>query len=143
MSTTLDAAATLAPHAVAPHSIVSVMEAIARDCLKALSIVQTYLPAASTLATLIFPQAEPSAVTAATVIALVENAIALVEAKWAAGGEASKTGPQKLADVMALVEGPLLEMLPLLGIKADTAYITELINAIVAILNLSRAPATA
>jgi hypothetical protein len=123
------------PHA---NGFLTVMEAIGRDCLKALSYMQLYLPAATALAGLIFPPAQAELGTAANVIALIENAVATVEAKWAAGGQAAQTGPQKLADVLTLTEATVVQLLSQLGIHADAAYVTNLVNVIVGILNLAQ-----
>ena len=120
--------------------MVTIMEAIGRDCLKTLSIIQAYLPAAASLAGLIFPPAQAELGTAANVVALIESAVATVEAKWAAGGQGSKTGTQKLADVLALTESTVLELLRQIGITADASYVTELINVVVGILNLAQIP---
>ncbi len=116
--------------------VITVMDAIGKDCLKALSIIQTYLPSAEALASAIFPSEATAVAGTANVIQLILNAVATVEAKWAAGNESSKNGAQKFGDVLTLVEGTVTDLLAHLGIQANTAYVTNLINIVVSILNV-------
>ena len=120
----------------AEKKTLTLMEAIGRDCLKGLAVVQSYLPEAGALATAIFPASAAGVASATNVITLIEGAVATVEAKWAAGNESSKTGALKLADVLALAESTVTTLLTQLGIHADTDYITKLINIVVAIFNV-------
>ena len=60
----------------------------------------------------------------------------LVEQKFAASGAQSGTGPQKLAEVLTLAESAVTSLLASAGITAGTNYITSLVNAVVAILNV-------
>ncbi len=118
----------------------TVMEAVGRDCLQLLTSVQKYLPAASAIATAIFPADSAAIASTTRVIELIQDSVATVEAKWAAGNLAGKSGPQKLADVLALVEAPATELLSTAGIKANTQYITNLINLVVSMLNVRTMP---
>lgn len=125
------------------NKVITIMEAIARDCLKGLSLVQTYLPAATTLAEAIFPAETASIAGATGVITLIQNAVATVEAKWAAGNESSKNGAQKLADVLSLVGPTVTETLTSLGVKVDSSYVARLVNIVVSILNIRTTGAAA
>jgi hypothetical protein len=118
----------------------SIMDKIGTDCLKALSFVEKYLMPAAGLAAIIFP-AQTAAITGVvTSIDLVQKAVATVEAKMAAGGAATGTGIQKLADVLSIVSPTVTQLLTAEGIKVDTGQLTSIINAVVAILNVQQAP---
>ena len=82
---------------------VSVMEQIGKDALKALSVVETYLPGAAALAALIFPAQSAAITGVVNSVDLVQKAVVTVEQKMAAAGQASGTGAQKLADVVTVV----------------------------------------
>jgi hypothetical protein len=122
------------------NKFVSVMDAIGRDFEKGLIEAEKYLPEAASLAAVIYP---PSAAVDASVISgvgLVQKAVTVVEQKYAASGVATGSGPQKLAEVMSLTDAAVTSLLAQYGIVADSAYITNLVNAVVAILNVQAAP---
>ena len=124
------------------NKFVSIMEAIGRDVLKVFEEVVKYMPTAANLATLIFPGA--AAPIQATVVSLdlIQKAVATVEQKFAATGNATGTGTQKLAQVLTIVTPTVTQLLASEGITADAAYITRIVNAVVAILNVANAPVT-
>jgi hypothetical protein len=107
-----------------------------------------YAPAAASLASLLFPQyaaaiaAGDSTLVNAT--ELIQNAVVMVEQKYASSKAATGTGVQKSAEVLSLAGTAVTSMLATAGIKdATTAYIQSLIDAVVAILNIpGTAPAT-
>jgi hypothetical protein len=77
-----------------------------------------------------------------TAIQLGFNAVLAVEQK-AAAQNLTGTGPQKLAEVTAII-GPAFEQLMAAeNIKVNNVDITRVINAIVAVLNAIPAPSTA
>lgn len=77
---------------------------------------------------------------AGPIITAVAGSITVVEQKFAAMGQQTGTGPQKLAEVTAIV-GPMVEqMFTVAGQTADAAAVTKYINDIVAILNDSPVP---
>jgi hypothetical protein len=121
----------------------SLLESIGKGFAKGLAWAVTYaLPIEKLVATL-FPAAAPVAAGLADATALIQNAVLLVEQKYTAAGTQSGTGPQKLAEVL-LLAGPIVtQLLTAAGIEATTAYIQNLINAVVAILNVQPMPATA
>lgn len=108
----------------------------------------TYLPSAAKIAELIFPQyAAEIATGTSTVIdatTLIQNAVTLVEHKYAASGAATGTGAQKSAEVIALAGAAVTSLLKSAGVTAPTtAYIQSIVDAVVAILNIpGTAPAT-
>jgi hypothetical protein len=127
------------------NKFVSVLETIGKDFQKGLTEVVKFLPAATTLAGFIFP-ASVAPLESATVVAnLLQTAISEAEQKLAAVGTQDGTGPQKLATVITLVTGAVTSLLaePTVsaalaheGISVDTTYITNLVNAVVAFLNI-------
>ena len=119
------------------NKFVSVMEAIGRDALKALTEVEKYLPEAATLAELFFPQATATIAGVVNATGLIQKAVVLAEQKMAAGGVATGSGVQKSADVLSTVEPTVLQLLTQAGISnADTAYIQKIVDAVVADLNV-------
>ena len=123
--------------------IASVMEKIGKDFAIGLAEVEKYLPEVATLASLIFPQdAAPIAATVNTV-GLIQNAVAVIEQKYAATGAATGTGAQKLADVLTIVTPTVTQLLATEGLNINQTQITGIVNAVVAILNaqVSIAPA--
>jgi hypothetical protein len=71
------------------------------------------------------------------------NIVATVEQKWAALGQQSGTGTQKLADALTIGEPVIAQGLKLAGKSSSTADVTNYINSVVAVMNTIPAPATA
>jgi hypothetical protein len=67
---------------------------------------------------------------------LIQTAVLLVEQKYAASGVQSGTGAQKLSEVMLLTEQSVAALLTKAGITADSTYISNVVSAVVAILNV-------
>jgi hypothetical protein len=122
-------------------SFLSVLEAVGKDFAKGLKFAVTYAVPVEGLVALLFPAAAPVATTLANATTLIQNAVMLVEQKYAASGVQNGTGPQKLAEVLTLAEGAVTSLLSQAGISANTEYVTNLVNAVVAILNAQPAPA--
>lgn len=108
-----------------------------------------YAPPVAKIAELLFPQwaTQIAAGTSAAldVTTLIQNAVLMVEQKYAASGVASGTGTQKAAEVLTLAGSAVTSLLSQLGITATSDYINSLITAVVSILNVqpSTAPVTA
>ncbi len=66
-------------------------------------------------------------------VQLIGGAVIAIEQKWSADG--STTGAQKLADVLLLVEQPVIALFAAAGLTVDSAYVVSLVNGIVAMLN--------
>jgi hypothetical protein len=122
---------------------VSVMETIGNDVKLAWSDVVKYLPAAAKLAELIFPAQTALIGTAINSVDLIQQAVATVEQKFAAAGNPTGTGAQKLAQVLSIVSPTVTELLTSEKIPVDSAYITDIVNAVVAILNVQGSAVTA
>lgn len=107
-----------------------------------------YAPKAATLAEMLFPS-EAAAIAAGTSTALdattlIQNAVLMVEQKYVASGAATGTGVQKSAEVLALAGPAVTSLLTAAGVSnASTSYIQNLITAVVSVLNVTAAPASA
>lgn len=118
-------------------SFISVLKAIGKAFEKGLVWAVKYAVPVEKLVALLFPAAAPVAVGVADATTLIQNAVLLVEQKYAAAGVQDGTGDQKLAEVLTLTEAAVTSLLAKEGITADTSYITNLVNAVVAILNVT------
>jgi hypothetical protein len=124
-------------------TFVGVLQAIGKDFTKGLKWAVTYGVPVERLVALLFPAAAPVATELADATALIQNAVLLVEQKYAASGVQNGTGAQKLAEVLTLSASAVVALLGKAGITATEAYVTRLINAVVAILNVQAMPAMA
>ena len=98
-------------------------------------IVKYVIPVASLVA-VADPAAAPAVEAFTASVRLVQATVISVQQKWATEG--SQANGQKLADVLTIVEQPVVTMFAQAGIQVDTAYVTNLVNGVVAILNRSR-----
>lgn len=119
-----------------------ILESIGKGFARGLQWAVTYAILAEKLVALLFPAAAPAVTGLADATSLVQSAVLIVEQKFAAAGTQSGTGPQKLAEVMQLIEPIVAKLLTSAGIAASTAYIESLVSAVVAILNVQTMPAT-
>jgi hypothetical protein len=120
-----------------------VLETIGKDFAKGLGWATTYAVPVEKLVATLFPAAAPVATTLADATTLVQNAVLLVEQKYAAAGVQNGTGPQKLAEVMTLAGSAVTQLLTQAGVNASATYVQSLVSAVVAILNVQPMPATA
>lgn len=79
------------------------------------------------------PAAAPALAAFTTSLQLVQTAVVSAQQRWAGEGSAANT--QKLADVLETVEQPVVLLFAQVGVAVDTAYVTNLVNGVVAILN--------
>ncbi|WP_260702985.1 hypothetical protein [Edaphobacter flagellatus] len=119
-------------------SFISVLAAIGKGFEKGLKWAITYAVPVERLVALLFPAAAPAAAELADATALIQNAVLLVEQKYAASGIQSGTGPQKLAEVLVLTQQAVTALLAKGNIQADTTYIANIVSAVVAILNVQQ-----
>jgi hypothetical protein len=120
-------------------TFISVLETIGKGFEKGLKWAVTYAVPVERLVALLFPAAAPVAIELADATTLIQNAVLLVEQKYAASGTQSGTGQQKLAEVLLLTEQTVTGLLTKAGVHADSGYITSIVSAIVAILNVQQA----
>jgi hypothetical protein len=121
-------------------SFISVLEAIGKGFAKGLQWAVTYAVPIEKLVGLLFPAVAPATTAIVNATELIQNAVLLVEQKYAAAGVQSGTGVQKLAEVTLLAEPVVSSLLTAAGIAASTGYIQSLISAVVAVLNAQPAP---
>jgi len=124
------------------NKFVGFLESVGKEFLKGLAFAVKYAIPVEKLIGLIFPTLAPVATEVADATQLIQTAVLQVEQKYAASGIQTGTGAQKSAEVLLLTEQAVTSLLAQAGIKADTAYIQSIINAVVAILNV-QAPPTA
>jgi hypothetical protein len=124
-------------------TFISVLETIGKGFEKGLKWAVTYAVPVELLVALLFPAAAPVATELATATTLIQNAVLLIEQKYAATGTQSGTGPQKLAEVLLLTEQAVTGLLSKAGINADSGYIASIVSAVVAILNVQQAQTSA
>jgi len=124
------------------NAFISFLETAGKDFMKGLAFVVKYAVPAEKLVALLFPTLAPEVTVAVDATTLLQNAILMVEQKYAASGVQTGTGAQKLAEVLTLSQQAVTTLLAQAGITADTSYITKLVNAIVAVLNVQAAPTT-
>jgi uncharacterized protein YybS (DUF2232 family) len=114
----------------------SIMETIGKDALKGLSEVEKYLPSAAALAAIIFPGQTATISAVVTSTDLVQKAVVAVEQKMAAAGKTTGTGSQKLSDVLTIVTPTVTQLFAQAGLTVDQTYLTKVVNAVVAVLNV-------
>jgi len=122
-------------------SFIGVLEAIGKDFAKGLKWAVQYALPVEKLVGLLFPAAAPAVTAIADATTLIQNAVLMVEQKYAASGVQSGTGTQKLAEVMTLAGDAVASLLTQAGITATSDYVENLVSAVVAILNVQPAPA--
>ncbi len=134
------------------NAFITLLEKIGQDFEKGLTDAVKYLPAAATLASIIFPAAAAPLAEAVSVTDLIQNGVATVEQKYAASGVQSGTGAQKSAEVLTLTHSAVTTLLATpavaselkaAGITVNSDYIGNLISAIVGILNVQGVTGTA
>jgi hypothetical protein len=123
---------------------VSVLDKVGQDFVKGLDEVEKYLPAAGALAGMIFPADTAAISGVVNTTQLIQSAVASVQQKLAAAGVKTATGTALAADVLTIVTPTVTQLLTEAGVKnVNSAYIQKIVNAVVAILDVQRAPAAA
>jgi len=122
---------------------ISVMETVGKDALKVWADVVKYLPSAVSIASLIFPPAAAPLAGVVNSVDLIQQAVVTVEQKFAASGAATGTGAQKLAQVLTMVTPTVTQLLTAEKVTVDPTFLTNIVNAVVAILNVQAASAAA
>jgi hypothetical protein len=135
----------LVPHffqgGIVTNKFISIMEAIGRDAKLIFTEVEKYLPSAATLAKLLFPAQSAAVAGVVNAVGLIQQAVALIEQKYAALGTATGTGAQKLAEALSVVTPTVTQLLAAEGLPVNATYIQNIVNAVVAILNVQTAAA--
>ncbi|WP_263366941.1 hypothetical protein [Edaphobacter bradus] len=123
-------------------SFISVLETVGKGFEKGLKWAMTYAIPVERLVGLLFPATAPVAAEVTDATSLIQSAVLLVEQKYAASGVQSGTGAQKLTEVLVLTEQTVTALLAKAGLQVDSNYVSSLVSAVVAILNVQKAPAT-
>ena len=113
-----------------------VLQLIGQGFTKGLKWAVTYGIPVEKLAALLFPAAAPELLAVADATTLIQNAVMLVEQKYAASGAQNGTGAQKLEEVLLLAGPAVTSLLKQAGITPSASYLENLISAVVAILNV-------
>ncbi len=79
------------------------------------------------------PAAAPALEAFTASVKLVQATVITVQQRWSTQGSEANT--HKLADVLSIVEAPIVTLFSQAGIAVDKAYVTNLVNGVVAILN--------
>ena len=122
------------------NKFLTVMQAIGKDAKIVFTEVVKYLPEAATLAKLLFPVQSASVAGVVNAVGLIQEAVAVIEQKYAALGAATGTGAQKLAEALAIVSPTVTQLLTAEGVPVNQDYIQKIVNAVVAILNVQMTP---
>ena len=117
-------------------TFVGVLQAIGKDFAKGLKWAVQFGVPAERLVALLFPAAAPTALGLANATVLIQNAVLLVEQKYAATGNQTGTGSAKLAEVVTLAGDAVTALLVKAGVPVTADYLEKLISAVVAILNV-------
>jgi hypothetical protein len=121
-------------------SFMGLLETIGKGFEKGLAWAVEYAVPVEKLVALLFPAAAPVVTEVADATTLIQNAVLLVEQKYAAAGVQNGTGAQKLAEVLLLTQQAVTGLLTKAGITADSGYVSSLVSAVVAILNVQTVP---
>jgi hypothetical protein len=122
-------------------SFTGVLKAVGKDFAKGLKWAMQYALPVEKLVALIFPGTAPTVSVLENATTLIQNAVVLVEQKYAASGVQEGTGAAKLAEVMTLAGDAVTALLAKAGITASSDYVQSLVSAVVALLNVQPAPA--
>jgi hypothetical protein len=121
-------------------SFIGVLEAVGKGFEKGLKWALTYAVPAEKLVGLLFPEALPAVTAVVDATTLIQNAVLLVEQKFAASGAQSGTGAQKLAEVVLLTQSAVTSLLEKAGVTVSASYLENLVTAVVSILNVQQMP---
>jgi hypothetical protein len=121
-------------------TFISVLETIGKDFEKGLKWAVMYAVPVERLVGLLFPAAGPAVNGVVDATELIQNAVLVVEQKYAAAGLQKGTGPEKLVEVLQLTGQAVTSLLAHEGISTTPAYISSLVSAVVSILNVQTMP---
>ena len=124
-------------------SFIGFLEAVGKDFAKGLKWALEYGVPVEKLVALLFPASAPAMAATIDATTLIQAAVVQVEQKFAAAGVQGGSGAQKLAEVLAVTENAVISILAKADIEASSSYVTSLVSAVVAILNVQPAPVLA
>ena len=110
-------------------SVGSFLSKLGKDFEKGLSVLEPIAQVAAPVIAIAAPGIAP-------VYSLVQNVVVATEQKFAAMGKQTGTGPQKMQEVLQILEAPLQYLLPSFGVpNPTTANIEAYIQSVVDGLN--------
>ena len=98
-----------------------------------LSELVRYVVPIAQVAALADPAISPAVAAFTTSVRMVQATVLSAQTRWANEGAAANT--QKLADVLTVVEQPIILLFAQAGLSVDTDYVVNLVNGVVALLN--------
>jgi hypothetical protein len=119
---------------------VSILDQVGIDAEKGLAFLCKYAVPVASLVSLIFPTVAPEAAGAVTALDLIQKTVLEIKAKSAAL-PGNLTPAQMLADEIQLVEPAVIQLLATEKITVNSAQVTNIVQAVVAILNTQPAVA--
>ncbi len=140
-----DTATSTATGTTKKNGFISFLDAVGADFKKAFSFIAPIATAATPIVSLVgLATGNPALGTAyAAIDSTIQNVVVLTEQKFAAMGQQSGTGPQKLAEAVSIVTPAMTQILGSLGVQTNSTLVTAWVNAVVALLNAYPAvPAT-
>jgi hypothetical protein len=124
--------------------VVSFFDWLWKNAETAIEDIEPYLVPVASLVSLLFPGAASTATGVVNAVNLIQQTVVLVQQKYAALNLSSSTpAATQLADMLGLVTPAVQSLLASEGITYNTTQVTNLVNAVVAILQAQAAPATA
>ena len=98
-----------------------------------LSEIVSHIIPLATVVEFLNPAAAPAVEAFLQAVKLIQTTVVSIQQRWVTEG--SEANDQKLADVLLIVEGPIVALFAQAGIAVDTPYVVNLINGVVALLN--------
>ena len=98
-----------------------------------LSEIVSHIIPLATVVEFLNPAAAPAVEAFLQAVKLIQTTVISIQQRWVTEG--SEANDQKLADVLLIVEGPIVALFAQTGIAVDTPYVVNLINGVVALLN--------
>jgi hypothetical protein len=124
--------------------VVSFFDWLWKNAETALTDIEPYLIPVTSLVSLLFPGAAATATGVANAVALIQQTVVLVQQKYAALNINSSTpSSTQLVDILALVTPAVQSLLASEKITYNSTQVTNVVNAVIAILQAQAAPATA
>ena len=110
------------------NKFVTFLETVGKDIEKGFAVAAPIVQEAEPFVNLVFPAFGP-------LFASTANEVISTEQKFAAIGQQSGTGPQKLASVLSVIQPIAQQLLAQAKLPSDADTVTRWVNGVVALLN--------
>ena len=119
------------------NGFISFLDAVGTDFKKVFSFLAPIAVAATPIVGLVgLATGNPALGTAyAAIDTTIQNVVIQTEQKFAAMGQQSGTGAQKLAEAVSIVTPAMTQILGNVGVQTNSTLVTAWVNAVVALLN--------